>query len=536
MLVAADITQRKEAEEGLTYFASSAGSILWYADVTETGGPLLYWNIRTPDEEAASRLLPLDRRPGESYFAAWYRSRVPEDQARSDAYGNAQVRASRSYTQEFRCRRKDGAVRWLAETVQVEALGPGHWRAVGVTTDVSERKQAEEMLRETQEQLLQAQKMEAVGRLAGGVAHDFNNMLAVILGYTELLAGTVAVGTPVRNGLEEIRRAAERAAALTRQLLAFSRKQVLELRIVDLNEVVLGIDKMLRRLIGEDVELTTVPGAASGRVKADPSQVDQVILNLAVNARDAMPHGGKLAIETRNVRLSAEERHAGVELPDGDYVLLSVTDTGVGMDAQTLQRIFEPFFTTKEQGKGTGLGLATVYGIVQQSGGTIRVRSEVGRGTRFDVYLPVVAETVRERPSSTPEGRSEPGHETVLLVEDEAMVRSLVRNVLQLPGYTVLEAVDADQALQRSGAHPGPIHLLLTDVVMPGMSGRALAERLAPVRPDMRVLFMSGYTDDAMVRHGVFSEGHGFIQKPFSATALMEQVRQMLNGAPPAGE
>ena len=531
MLVAADITERKEAAEGLRYIASSAGSLLWHAEVTDPGNGPLNWDLRMSDEEAARRLLPVEQLPGESYVEAWYRCRIPEDKLRTDQYGSAQMRASRSYTQEYRCRRRDGEIRWLSETVQVEALGPHRWRAVGVTTDVTERRQAEEALREAQEQLLQAQKMEAVGRLAGGVAHDFNNMLAVILGYTELLSGTMPPGTPVRNGLEEIRRAAERAAGLTRQLLAFSRKQVLELRVLDLNEIVLGIDKMLRRLIGEDVELTTIPDAPWGRVKADPGQVDQVILNLAVNARDAMPHGGKLTIQTQNVTISQADRPAGVDLPEGEYVLLTVADTGVGMDPQTVQRIFEPFFTTKEKGKGTGLGLSTVYGVVQQSGGAVRVRSEVGRGTRFDVYLPVADGEARPRAGgATPLASS--GRETVLLVEDEAMVRSLVRNVLQLHGYTVLEARDAEDALRLSAEHAGLIDLLLTDVVMPGVSGRELAERLAPRRPEMRVLFMSGYTDDAVVRHGVFAAGQGFIQKPFSSTALAERVRKLLDGAP----
>jgi len=389
-----------------------------------------------------------------------------------------------------------------------------------------ERTQAEEARARLQQQLAQAQKMEAVGRLAGGVAHDFNNMLAVINGYSSLLLPMTEPDSPLRQGLHDINRAGERAADLTRQLLAFSRKQLLETRVLNLNELLQHTERLLRRLIGEDVEFVTHLDPALGQVKADPSQVDQILMNLAANARDAMPQGGRITIETRNVEIAADYPRTHPEVPPGLYVLLSISDTGCGMQPETLERIWEPFFTTK--GEGTGLGLATIYGIVKQSGGHVEVESEPGAGATFRVYLPRID---LRAAADCPEPLSPlAGSETVLVVEDEAMVRNFVRSVLELSGYTVLEARDGDDAVSTAREHGGPIHLLLTDVVMPGgMGGREVAEQLVQLRPDLKVLFMSGYTDDAVVRHGVQHQGVAFIQKPFTPAALTGKLRELLS-------
>ncbi len=394
----------------------------------------------------------------------------------------------------------------------------------GIVRDVTEQKQLEEQLR-------QAQKMEAVGNLAGGIAHDFNNLLTVIGGRSHLLTMRLPPEDPLRREVEIIGKTAERAARLTQQLLAFSRKQVLQPRVLDLNEIVREMDRILQRLIGEHIELRTVLGADLGRVRADPGQIEQVILNLAVNARDAMPEGGRLTIETGSVELDAAYAREHVGVQPGPHVMLAVSDTGVGMDAQTQARIFEPFFTTKEAGRGTGLGLATVYGIVQQSGGHIRVYSEPGRGATFKVYLPRV-DAAAEVPAPT-EAPVTPlrGTETVLLVEDEDEVRALARESLEGFGYTVLEAQSPEEALRAFQTHPGPIHLLLTDVVMPKMSGRSLADRLVAARPGLKVVFMSGYTSNAIVHHGVLDEGTAFVQKPFTPGALARKVREVLSEA-----
>jgi two-component system, cell cycle sensor histidine kinase and response regulator CckA len=391
-----------------------------------------------------------------------------------------------------------------------------------LVNDVTERKRLEEQLR-------QAQKMEAIGRLAGGVAHDFNNMMSVVMSYSSMLIQEFPPGDQKREDLEEIRKAGERAAALTRQLLAFSRQQVLEPRILDLNEVLGNVDKMLRRLIGEDVELVTLPAKGLRSVKADPGQIEQVLMNLAVNARDAMPNGGRLTIETANLDVDAGYSREHFDAKPGPYVMLAVSDTGVGMDKATQARIFEPFFTTKEVGKGTGLGLATVFGIVKQSGGTIWVYSEPGRGTTFKVYLPQVDEAGRLVTTRPVSGSASHGTETILLVEDEEQVRHLVRTILHQHGYLTLVARDPAEALHLSDTHPGAIDLLLTDVVMPQMSGRQLAEQLSPRRPTMKVLYMSGYTDDAVVRSGVLQAEVAFVQKPLTPDTLAQKVRQALD-------
>lgn len=401
--------------------------------------------------------------------------------------------------------------------------------AAAIARDITGQKRLEEQYR-------QAQKMEAVGQLAGGVAHDFNNLLTIINGYAEILLTTLSAGEPARELIGEVRKAGERAAALTRQLLAFSRKQVLAPVVLNLNTAVIDTEKMLRRVIGEDVDLATNLQPSLGNVRADPGQVEQVLLNLAVNARDAMPQGGKLTIETRNTDLG----RSYLEVPPGPYVLLAVSDTGVGMTEEVKAHIFEPFFTTKGVGKGTGLGLATVYGIVKQSGGHVAVYSEPGVGTTFKIYFPRVSEAVKTGRSFHGAEPVPGGSETVLVVEDEEAVRNLTRHVLHECGYRVLAAGNGREALAVAREHGGAIDLLVTDVIMPELGGRRLAEQLGPLHPDMKVLFLSGYTDDAVFRHGVLLEQTNFLQKPFSPAVLARKVREVLDtplrsGPLPAG-
>jgi signal transduction histidine kinase/ActR/RegA family two-component response regulator len=392
-----------------------------------------------------------------------------------------------------------------------------------------EAQRAYDELAETQEQLTQARKMEAIGRLAGGVAHDFNNLLLVMIGRSELLLRQLGADDPLRPGLELIEKTAGRAADLTRQLLAFSRKQMLQPVTLDLNATVFSMGEMLGRVIGEDIAFVTALDPELGSVRADPSQIEQIVLNLAVNARDAMPNGGRLTIETSNVELDATYARHDLEVRPGPHVMLAVSDTGIGMDEDTRARMFEPFFTTKGPGKGTGLGLATVYGVVKQSGGYIWVYSEPARGTTFKIYLPRVDQASGTEESPPPTAHAAQGRETVLLVEDEAAVRELLRDIVEANGYTVLEARDASEALEVSERYSGPIHLLLTDVVMPGMSGRQLADDLTKLRPGMMVLYMSGYTDHAIVHHGVLDADAVFLQKPFTADALTGKLREILD-------
>jgi signal transduction histidine kinase len=377
-----------------------------------------------------------------------------------------------------------------------------------------------------QQDLARAQKLEAIGRLAGGVAHDFNNVLTAILGSAELLMMDTPPGEHAREEVEIIRDAAVRAQDLIRQLLAFSARQVLQPVVLDLNDLITELGRMLRRLIGEDLTLDTELADDLGPVRADPGQVEQVLVNLAVNARDAMPDGGRLLIRTGNVDVND-----GADLPAGPYALIEVTDTGTGMDAATLARVFEPFFTTKERGKGTGLGLASVYGIVRQSGGHIAVASTPGAGTTFRIYLPRVDAPVDTARAPRVVSVPAPGIETVLVAEDEQMVRVLIRKVLEQAGYTVLLASGGAEALQLAERHPASIQLLVTDVVMPGMSGRELARRLLELRPETKVLYLSGYADDAVERHGVLDPGTAFMQKPFTPGALASRVREVLGGA-----
>jgi signal transduction histidine kinase/CheY-like chemotaxis protein len=420
------------------------------------------------------------------------------------------------------------------QAIQREAFNQEHAAAMRMAANLAavaiENVRLFERERKHEEQLRQSQKMEAVGRLAGGVAHDFNNLLTAILGYGQLMQTRLDQASPLHREVEEILKAGQRAASLTRQLLAFSRKQVLQPKVLDLNAVVTDIDKMLARLIGEDIEMIAFPDPKLGRVKADPGQIEQVIMNLVINARDAMPQGGKLIIQTSNVIL--EDSYTGkrnLNLKPGPYVMLAVTDTGYGIDQKILPHIFEPFFTTKEQGKGTGLGLSTVYGIINQSGGDIWVETDTGRGTTFKIYLPRVDNPAEEQQASESRESLLSVSETVLLVEDEDVVRKLVREILEMNGYNVLQAANGREALPICEQHAGPIHLMLTDVVMPQMGGRELAERVASLRPDMKVLFMSGYTDDAIVHHGVLDSGIAFIQKPFTPDSLARKVRDMLD-------
>jgi two-component system cell cycle sensor histidine kinase/response regulator CckA len=393
--------------------------------------------------------------------------------------------------------------------------------------DVTERRALEQQLR-------QSQKMEAVGRLAGGIAHDFNNLLMVISGYSEFLLDRLGPDPALRGPAQEISSAAERASALTRQLLAFSRKQMLAPKILDLNAVVTENLRMLTRVIGEDIDLVMVPAASLGAVRADAGQIEQVIMNLAVNARDAMPSGGKLTIETSNVTLAEEDSRFHAPLKPGDYIQLTISDTGAGMDAETQSHIFEPFFTTKGQ-RGTGLGLSTVYGIVKQSGGYIWVYSEPGKGTAFKIYLPRVAEFA-DAPAQIVESADaapvEPGTETILLAEDETNLRYLARQFLEKQGYRVLEAADGAAAIQIAVAHEGVIHLLLTDVIMPGMNGRELAQRISEIRPNTKVLYMSGYTENVIGHNGTLDAGVRLLQKPFTLRDLKSKVREVLDSTP----
>jgi len=480
---------------GLTQYLSPQGeALLGYSADEWRDDPELYSTIVHPED----------------------RERVRHEVQRARALGDR-------FSAEYRMVAKDGRVVWVHdESVYVRDEEGRVVRVEGFLLDVSGRKELESSL-------LQAQKMDAVGQLAGGIAHDFNNLISAVIGFGELVLGRLEEGDPAHAQVQQIVRAGERAASMTNQLLAFSRKQMLQPRVLDLNAVVADSEQLLGRLIGEDIALTCVLDPEVEPVLADPVQLEQAIVNLAVNARDAMPTGGRLTIETANVEIDSEYAASHVDVQPGHYVVLAVSDTGEGMDAETQARIFEPFFTTKREGRGTGLGLATVFGIVKQSGGNVSVYSEPAHGTTFKLYLPraehSLAQDEHEPASATLLG----GSETILLVEDEDLVRDLERQLLEECGYTVLEARDAQRALDLAASHGGPIDLLLTDVVMPGLGGRELVERLTPDRPRMKVLYSSGYADDAVVRHGVLEAEVEFLAKPFTPSALAAKVREVLD-------
>jgi len=418
------------------------------------------------------------------------------------------------------------------KSVVVPDLGGHPLGVITVCEDISERKQKEREMATLEDQLRHSQKMEAIGRLAGGMAHDFNNLLMVIQGYSDLALRELKYGNPLREDIEEIRKATGRAAGLIQQLLAFGRCQILDMKVLDLNSIVKDLEKMLRRVIKEDIDLATTLAEDLGKVKTDPGQMEQMILNLAANARDAMPRGGRLALETANVRLDENYALLHVGLKPGHYVMLSVSDTGTGMSPDVKERIFDPFFTTKEVGKGTGLGLSTVYGIVKQSGGSIRVDSHPGKGTTFNVYLPRVEKPIEVPLMNTVPLKRSQGAETILLVGDEEMVRTLARATLEKNGYHVLEASTGEDALQRvqDYAHD-PIHLMVTDMLMPGMTGLRLAERLAPLHPEMKVLYMSGHADIPTLDPSTLDPKIDFLPKPFSPDSLAYKVREMLDAS-----
>jgi two-component system cell cycle sensor histidine kinase/response regulator CckA len=523
----ASIIERKRAEDALR--ASEARfARLWESGIVGIATADLAGTTYDANDEFL-RMLGYTRDELAAGQLQWANQTPPEWRS-ADETAIAQLRTTGSARPwEKELIRKDGVrVPVLIGVAMLDAQ-----RFIAFLSDLSEKKQVEASLHRSDEQLRQAQKMEAVGRLAGGIAHDFNNALSVVLSYGEMMLDELRPGEPMRDGVEEICKAGFRAAGLTRQLLMFSRQQVVAPRVLDLNEILLDIDKMLQRILGADIELLSLRSEPLGKVRADAGSIEQVILNLVVNARDAMPTGGKLTLETSNVMLDQDYANAHHGASPGPHVRLTVTDTGVGMDRLTQSRIFEPFFTTKERGKGTGLGLSTVFGIVQQSGGSIWVYSEPGMGTTFKIHLPRIdadkADISRSRPIPTISMR---GTETILLVEDEDQVRAVARDILRRNGYKILEARNAGEAILLSET-AGVISLLLTDVVMPQMSGPALAIRIAGHYPGIRILCMSGYTDDSIVRHGVLDATMAYLQKPFTPDTLTRKVREVLDAAPP---
>jgi PAS domain S-box-containing protein len=500
----------KESDERFRQMAGSVGEVFWMLDVER--GQLLYvspaferiWGRDPTFLDERHHLLDTVH---------------PEDRERALGYMERNTRQASEET--YRIIRPDGAVRWIHDrSFPIFDQAGKLYRVTGIAADITDR-------RELEEQLRQAQKMDAVGRLAGGVAHDFNNLLTVIGGYSQHLLDSTSAEDPKRNALEQILKASNRAAALTSQLLAFGRKQMLRPQLINLNHLLTNMESLLRRVMGEHITFHAALSKTVLSVKADPNQLEQVLINLAANARDAMPDGGEFRIETALV--DAPEGGAEGRLKEGQYARLRVSDTGVGMNHKVLEHLFEPFFTTKAVGKGSGLGLSTVYGIVQQNQGTIHVTSERGRGTAFEIYLPAVptGEEVRE-PAAKVSGTVQ-GSETILLAEDEPAVRKLVRDALEQLGYTVLPAADGYEALRVLEGHSGVVHLLLTDVIMPLMSGPELVKRVRSFKPATKVVYMSGYTDDTLAFHGFSQQNNGFIQKPFNATVLAEKIRKVLS-------
>ena len=521
-----DLSQREEAEKARAQaeakyrtLVEQVNAITYIAEIGING----QWHYVSPQIESILGYTP------EEWLAVsrqWAELIHPDDLAIVKAAEEGSQKGE-PFQAEFRVKRKDGREVWLNDTGVVVPGSNSHPVMEGIIVDITERK-----ILETQ--LQQSRRMEAVGRLAGGIAHDFNNLLTIITGYTDLALSRASVPLDLRNDIERIENAAARAAALVRQLLAFSRKQVLQPKTLDLNAIVVNMDKLLRRLIDDHIEMITRVHDNLGKVKADPAQIEQVIMNLVVNARDAMPNGGRLILETSNVDLDSAYAVDHVSLKPGRYVMLAVSDTGVGMDAGTVAHIFEPFYTTKESGRGTGLGLSTVYGIVKQSGGYIWVYSEPGYGSTFKVYLPRVEDLVeQEEPKPVP-FVGQRGTEVVLLVEDEEAVRDLVHTILIGQGYDVIVALDPRHAEEIARDYPGEIQVLLTDVVMPVTSGRELAARIMKTRPDIRVLYMSGYTENVITSGGLLERGLAFLQKPFSPAVLVQKVREVLSRTPTA--
>lgn len=510
-----EVAERKRAEGQLRVQAAALQSASYAIIITDRSGNIVWVNPAF----TAMTGYPLDEALGGNPRVLCFRQ---QPQSLYETMWNT-ISAGQVWHGEMINRRKDGRLYTEEQTITPVRNQRGEiTHFVAIKEDITERKELEQQFR-------QAQKMEAVGRLAGGVAHDFNNLLTIIKGHSELLRDRTSPGDPLHRSGEQIHKAAERAASLTHQLLAFSRMQVLQTKVLDLNSIVNEMGKMLPRLLREDIEFVFKPDPALGRVKADSGQIEQILMNLAVNARDAMPQGGKLTVETANVVLDEEYARRHPPTIAGRYVMLAVRDTGVGMDKETQTHIFEPFFTTKEQGKGTGLGLATVYGVVKQSGGFIWVESEPAQGATFKIYLPQVDKPVETaQPGRVAAGRVR-GTETVLLVEDEEDLRDLISTFLKDSGYTVLEARDGTEALRIAEQHLGPIHLLVTDMVMPKMGGQELAKRLTAHRPDLHVLYVSGYSEYNPGEQSSPDQGAFFLQKPFTRDALVQQAREVLD-------
>jgi PAS domain S-box-containing protein len=523
-----DISERKRAEEALRqaqnrlqYLVSSSPAVLFTFELVGNRASLTWIsnNIQSMLGYSVEDALKPD----------WFQQNLhPDDlqmvmgQIRGDLHVHDRV------ANEFRFRHRDGRYRWVRNELRLlRDFDDAPVETVGSWSDLTERKHLEEQFR-------QSQKMEAVGRLAGGIAHDFNNLLTVINGYSEILVASLLPGDPFRDFADQIQRSGARAAQLTRQLLTFSRRQVIAPVVIDLNVLLSDMERMLSRVIGEDIEMKMILDPDLWKVKVDPGQTEQVLMNLVVNARDAMPQGGKLTIETANVEFDESVAIQQQEFRPGKYVRLAVSDSGCGMDDATKARIFEPFFTTKGPEKGSGLGLATVYGIVKQSDGRIDVYSEKGVGTTFKIYLPRDAGLGTQSKFHFVPPAQQRGTETVLLVEDEDGVRTLSRLVLEKNGYKVIEARDGNEGLLLCKHHEGAIDIMVTDVVMPNMSGRSLAEHIALLRPKMKVLYLSGYTDEAIVRHGVIDPDTPFLQKPFTTDALARKVREVLDSPKPA--
>jgi PAS domain S-box-containing protein len=516
-----DISARKEAEKARAdaenkyrTLVEQVAAISYIAELGING----QWHYISPQVEA---ITGYSQDEWLANSRDWTRHIPQEDHSVIEAAEEASVRGER-FQAEYRIVRKDGAVIWVSDTAVVVSGSYSHPVMEGIIVDITERKLLEN-------QLQQSRRMEAVGRLAGGIAHDFNNLLTIIKGYAELAEQRTGMQPDLRADIQQIENAAERASTLIRQLLAFSRRQVLQPKIIDLNAIVLGLDKLLGRLMGEHIEMVTRCGTNVGHVKADPAQVEQVIMNLVVNARDAMPKGGRLTVETVNVELDSTYARDHVSVKPGSYVMLAVSDSGIGMSPETVAHIFEPFYTTKGSGQGTGLGLSTVYGIVKQSGGYIWVYSEPGKGSTFKVYLPRVTAQVEAKPEVVELPVAGKGSETILLVEDEEAVRELASRILSAKGYAVVAAKSTKEAEQYAQKHGAKIHLLLTDIIMPGTSGRELARRITARHPGTRVLYMSGYTDNVLAQGGVLEAGLSFLQKPFTPGALVQKVRDVLD-------